>query len=94
MRPYQPVAISMLILTSIILHFSILQTLLDIGYSGYFTFETDTPKPQRTRPPFVKDCVRIERLNKIFPELRKHSLVFLHETGRLMLEAYDCYEDS
>lgn len=71
----------------------VIQTLLDIGYEGYFTFESDTPKPQRTRPPFIKDGVKIDRLSSIFPELRRHSLVFLHETGRLMLEAYDCFEE-
>ena len=71
----------------------VIQSLLEIGYAGYFTFESDAPKPQRIRPPYVRDGVHIDRLSSIFPELRKHALGYLHATGRLMLQAHGCYEE-
>jgi len=71
----------------------VIHTLKEIGYTGYFNFEVDRPLPSDRRAPFHADGVRIEKLAGILPEVRAHSLRLLHAIGRLMLEAYDCYEE-
>ena len=63
----------------------IIRTLQEIGYTGYFNFETDRPRYHN----FKEE----DKLAAIMPELRKHTLGLLHTAGRLMLEAYDCYEE-
>ena len=71
----------------------ILHTLKEIGYTGYFNFEVDRPLPTARRTPFFADGVRIEKLDAILPELRRHTTALIYTIGRLMLEAYDCFEE-
>ena len=63
----------------------VIRTLKEIGYTGYFNFETAMPRSH----PFKEG----DRLAEIMPELKKHTMKLLYETGRLMLTAYDCYEE-
>ena len=63
----------------------VIRTLKEIGYNGYFNFETDRPK--------WKDFKVEDQLQHIMPEVKKHVLCLEHAIGRLMLQAYDCYEE-
>lgn len=68
---------------------SVIHTLKGIGYTGYFNFESDKPLPQSRRTPFAAS----EKINAILPEVRRHTLKLTYTIGRLMLEAYDCFEE-
>ncbi len=63
----------------------IIRTLAEIGYTGYFNFETDKPRSRL----FAAN----DRLAAVMPEVRKHTLKLLYATGRLMLEAYGLFEE-
>ncbi len=65
----------------------IIATLREIGYDGYFNFEAD--KPPRNHV-FAKES----RIKGKMDEIMTHSFRFLYETGRLMLLAHDCFEES
>ena len=70
-----------------IIHFDIvIRTLKEIGYKGFFNFETARPKDRS----FEKG----DQLQHILPEVKKQVLCLEHTIGRLMLQAYDCYEES
>ena len=71
----------------------VIHALKEIGYTGYFNFEADRPLPSVRRTPFRVNGERVERIESVLPEIRRHSLALLHTIGRLMLEAYDCYEE-
>lgn len=64
---------------------SIISTLKEIGYSGYFNFETAVPRGRKFKEG--------QLIQNVLPELKKHALHLEHEIGRLMLEAYGCYEE-
>ncbi|MBQ4353624.1 MAG: sugar phosphate isomerase/epimerase [Clostridia bacterium] len=68
---------------------SLMNGLLEIGYKGYFTFETGMlPSPNQRRP-YEKD----KRLLRVPLDLRIEAEKFLYAIGRCTLEAYDCYEE-
>ncbi len=71
----------------------VIHALKEIGYTGYFNFEADRPMPTNRRVPFRVNGTRVEKMEGILPEVRRHSIALLHTIGRLMLEAYDCYEE-
>lgn len=63
----------------------ILRTLKEIGYTGYFNFETDKPRERHFKEG--------DKLASVYPEMRKHTLGLLYKIGKCMLEAYDCSEE-
>ena len=75
---------------------AVMQGLLEVGYKGYFTFETDNmllsygrwPHKRREAP-----SVTERRLAAPPLDLRRKAAAFLYEIGRSILSAYDCFED-
>ncbi|MCR4718953.1 MAG: sugar phosphate isomerase/epimerase [Firmicutes bacterium] len=69
---------------------SLMQGLIDIGYSGYFTFEAENILlPFKNR----RICTDDTRLLKAPLELRLKAEAFLYEIGKTILKAYDCFEE-
>ena len=69
---------------------SLMHGLLDIGYTGYFTFEAGNFfLPGRKRRPYDRD----QRLLNAPLALKLKGEALLYEIGRCTLEAYDCYEE-
>jgi sugar phosphate isomerase/epimerase len=69
---------------------TVMHGLLDIGYSGYFTFEVGgifTP-PQKRRP-YPADT----RLAQAPLALKQAAERFLYELGKCVLETYGCFEE-
>ena len=75
---------------------AVMQGLLEVGYKGYFTFETDNmllcfgrwPHKRRQAP-----SVTERRLAAPPLDLRRKAAALLYEIGRSILSAYDCFED-
>lgn len=68
---------------------SLMRGLLDIGYEGYFTFETGKFfSPPSVRRPYDGE----ERLRTVSVELRTAAERLLYEIGRSILSAYGCFE--
>ncbi|MBQ6926588.1 MAG: sugar phosphate isomerase/epimerase [Kiritimatiellae bacterium] len=75
---------------------AVMQGLLEVGYKGYFTFETENmllsygrwPHRRRQAP-----SVTGRRLAAPSLDLRRKAAAFLYEIGRSILSAYDCYEE-
>ena len=75
---------------------AVMQGLLEVGYKGYFTFETDNmllsfgrwPHKRRQAP-----SVTERRLAAPSLDLRRKAAALLYEIGRFILSAYDCYEE-
>lgn len=68
---------------------SLMHGLIDIGYSGYFTFEAcNIFLPGASRRQFDKD----ERLKTVPLPLRLKGEELLYEIGKTILTAYDCFE--
>ena len=77
---------------------SILQGLLDAEYDGYFTFEASytllhSKNPPYGRQPFVYDGRTVTRLLDPPAALKKQAVDLLYETGKYILQAYDCFEE-
>jgi len=68
---------------------SLMHGLLDIGYTGYFTFETGMLPSPKQRRPYEKD----QRLLRAPLPLKIEAEKFLYAIGRCTLEAYGCYEE-
>jgi len=69
---------------------AVMTGLLDIGYSGYFTFEVGgffNPPDKR------REYSRSTRLLKAPIELRDAFERYLYELGKCILEKYDCFEE-
>ena len=68
---------------------SLMHGLLDIGYKGYFTFESGNIfYPAGKRRPYEEDT----RLAKPPLRLRRTAEKYLYEIGKCILEEYGCYE--
>ena len=68
---------------------SLMHGLQDIGYKGYFTFESgNILYPAGKRRPYQEDT----RLQRAPLRLRQRAEAFLYEIGKCILEEYDCYE--
>ena len=75
---------------------AVMQGLIEVGYKGYFTFETDNmllcyghwPHKRRQAP-----SVTERRLSAPPLDLRRKAAAFLFEIGRSILTAYDCFEE-
>lgn len=69
---------------------SVLHGLLDIGYSGYFTFEVGGIfLPPEQRREYAPDS----RLKKAPLALRDAFERYLYQLGKTVLEAYNCFEE-
>jgi sugar phosphate isomerase/epimerase len=71
----------------------IIHTLKEIGYNGYFTFESDAPLSDSRRTPFAPNGTPIAKINSVMPEIRRHVLSLTYTIGKLMLQAHDCFEE-
>jgi len=68
---------------------SLMHGLSDIGYKGYFTFESgNILLPSGKRRPYEAD----KRLQRAPLGLRIEAEKFLYAIGKSVLEAYDCFE--
>lgn len=69
---------------------SLMHGLIDIGYKGYFTFESGNIfLPASQRRAFTKD----DRLLQAPLSLKKKAEGLLYEIGKVTLEAYGCFEE-
>lgn len=76
---------------------SVMQGLLDVNYDGYFTFEASyTILHHRNLPyqrqPWNHNGEAVTKLLDPSIELKKKSVDLLYETGKYILETYDCFE--
>ena len=77
---------------------SVMQGLLDVNYDGFFTFEASyTLRHNRELPIFRKEWeYRGQPVTKLLApslELKKQAVELLYETGKYILQAYDCFEE-
>ncbi|NLL82864.1 MAG: sugar phosphate isomerase/epimerase [Lentisphaerae bacterium] len=77
---------------------SVMQGLLDSGYKGYFTFESnrmlhssDTWPHYRRKWSYKGEPV--ERLAYVPRELKWHTIVLQYQIGKHILSTYGCYEE-
>lgn len=68
---------------------SLMHGLMDIGYSGFFTFEANSFLPAASRRPYDRDT----RLAQAPLPLRIKAEELLYEIGRHTLSAYGCFEE-
>lgn len=76
---------------------SVMQGLLDVQYDGYFTFEasytlTHQYNPPYGRKPWSHNGETVTKLLNPSIELKKKAVSLLYETGKYILETYDCFE--
>ena len=77
---------------------SVMQGLIDVNYDGYFNFEAsytllhenNVPRP---RKPFIYKGEKVTKLMNPSLELKKKAVNLLYETGKYILETYDCFEE-
>ena len=77
---------------------AVMQGLLDAGYDGYFTFEASYTLLHHTNPPYGRkpwthDGKTVTRLLDPSVELKKKAVALLYETGKYILQTYDCFEE-
>jgi len=77
---------------------SVMQGLLDVNYDGYFTFEASyTLLHQHNLPyrrqPWEHNGETITKLVSPSVELKKQAVDLLYETGKYILESYNCFEE-
>lgn len=77
---------------------SIMQGLLDVKYDGYFTFEASyTLLHQNNMPyhrkPWEHNGQTVTKLLNPSLDLKKKAVDLLYETGKYILESYDCFEE-
>ena len=76
---------------------SILQALLDVNYDGFFTFEASYTLIHHNNPPYGRAAwthngETVRKLLDPSIELKKKAVDLLYETGKYILETYNCYE--
>ena len=76
---------------------SILQGLSDVNYDGYFTFEASYTLLHQNNMPYQRkawehDGKEVTKLLSPSIELKKKAVELLYETGKYILEQYDCFE--
>ena len=75
-----------------------MQGLLDVGYTGTFTFEASYTLlhaknlPYR-RQPWEHQGETVSKLLSLPLALKKQGMDLLYETGKYMLETYHCFEE-
>ena len=76
----------------------VMQALLDVGYEGYFNFEASYTLlhhenlPYR-RQPWVHNGETVKRLLDPSLELKQKAVALLYDTGKYVLETYNCFEE-
>ena len=75
---------------------SIVQGLLDVNYDGYFTFEASYTLLHHNNPPHGRvawnhNGETVKKLLDPSIELKKMAVDLLYETGKYILETYDCF---
>lgn len=76
----------------------VMQALLDVGYQGYFNFEASYTLlhhenlPYR-RQPWVHNGETVKRLLDPSLELKQKAVALLYDTGKYVLESYNCFEE-
>ena len=71
---------------------AVIQGLIDIGYRGAFSIETDTPN-RRGHKDFIKDGEETLLLKPIPFKIRRMSEELLFEIGKYMLKTYNIYDE-
>ena len=77
---------------------AVLQALADVAYDGFFTFEASytllhSKNPPYGRRPFEYDGQTVTRLLDPPVALKKQAVDLLYETGKYLLQTYDCFEE-
>lgn len=77
---------------------SVMQGLLDVNYDGYFTFEASYSLLHRHniphyRPHWEHNGKIIRTLQSPSLDLKKKATDLLYETGKYILETYNCFEE-
>jgi len=77
---------------------AVMQGLLDAGYDGYFTFEASYTLLHHTnmpynRKPWVHEGETVTKLLDPPVWLKKKAVELLYETGKYILETYNCFEE-
>ena len=77
---------------------SVIQGLLDVKYDGFFTFEASyTLRHQKNMPYRRKEWEHngetVTKLLNPSMELKKKAVSLLYDTGKYLLDAYDCFEE-
>lgn len=77
---------------------SIMQGLMDVNYDGYFTFEAAYTLLHEKNIPYHREAFDyngtiIRKLQSPSLQLKKQAVELLYETGKHILETYDCYEE-
>lgn len=77
---------------------SVMQGLLDVDYDGFFTFEASytllhqNNMPYR-RKPWEHDGQQVTKLLNPTLELKRKAVELLYETGKYILQTYNCFEE-
>lgn len=77
---------------------SIMQGLVDTNYDGYFTFEASYTMLHSRNIPYHRKAWEhngetVTRLLNPSIELKKQAIDLLYETGKYILESYNCFEE-
>ena len=78
---------------------SVMQGLIDVNYDGFFNFEASyTILHQKNLPykrqPWEHNGETVTKLLNPSVELKKKAIDLLYETGKYILETYDCFEEN
>ncbi len=77
---------------------SVMQGLIDVNYDGYFTFEASYTLLHKNNPPAYRripwefNGKTVTKLQNPSLELKKQAVELLYETGKYILETYNCFE--
>ena len=77
---------------------AIMQGLSDVNYDGYFTFEASYTLLHQNNMPYHRKAWEhngktVEKLVSPSLDLKKKAVDLLYETGKYILQAYDCFEE-
>ena len=77
---------------------SVMQGLIDAKYDGYFTFEASYTLIHENDPPYTRQAWEYngETVRKLISppiELKRQAVDLLYETGKYILETYNCFEE-
>ena len=77
---------------------SVMQGLVDVNYDGYFTFEASYTLLHHKNIPYHREPWEhngqiVTKLLDPSIELKKSAVELLYETGKYMLEAYNCFSE-
>ena len=77
---------------------SVMQGLIDAKYDGYFTFEASYTLIHENNSPYTRQAWEYngETVRKLISppiELKRQAVDLLYETGKYILETYNCFEE-